>query len=146
MKQRAVLVQPVSAHAALAEERRVADRHASNLEALTRPLDAHDSLWWGATVRDISATGLGLAICYPFRAGAYLAIDLQSESAAGRTILARVVHVQDRAGRHVARSAASSSEALRQRPGTDAVIRSPTLWLGEGALSSGCARRSRGAE
>ncbi|MFO0968202.1 MAG: PilZ domain-containing protein [Gemmataceae bacterium] len=96
MQQREVLVQSVSAHAALAEERRSTERHGSNLEALTRPLDAQDALWWGATVRDISASGIGLTICYPFRVGAYLAVDLQSQQTAGRTLLTRVVHVQDR--------------------------------------------------
>lgn len=94
MNQRSVLVQPVSAHAALAEERRSADRHAADLEALTRPLEANDTLWWGATVRDISVSGVGLAVCFPFRPGTYLAVDLQGRNS--RTLLTRVVQVQDR--------------------------------------------------
>lgn len=97
MSQRCVLVQPVSARNVVDSDRRVAERHPSDLEALTRPLDAQDTLWWGATVRDISNTGLSLKICYPFRPGTYLAIDLQNPAGVSRTMLTRVVHVRDQA-------------------------------------------------
>jgi len=76
-------------------ERRLAERHASSQEALTRPLDAADGLAWGATVRDISATGIGLTLCYPFRAGTYLAVDVQEASGGVQTLLTRVIHAHD---------------------------------------------------
>jgi hypothetical protein len=86
------LVQPVSA-LALAE-RRFADRFSCNLEAVSRPLDGVDALWWGATVRDLSSTGIGLTLCYPFRTGTYLAIDLKRPESK-QTLLTRVVHIHD---------------------------------------------------
>jgi hypothetical protein len=94
MNARSVLVQPVSPHEDL--ERRVAERHASQLEALTRPLDTQDTLWWGATIRDISTTGVALTVCFPFRPGTYLAIDLQGRQSPGKALLTRVVHVEDK--------------------------------------------------
>ena len=96
MSSRPVLVQPISQQALL-NERRGSERHAASIEALTRPLEAQDTLWWGAVVRDISTTGLGLSLCYPFRPGTYLAVDVQSASGGGRTFLTRVIHVQDKA-------------------------------------------------
>lgn len=95
MNARSALVQNVSPHAVL--ERRHAERQATDLEALTRPLDAQNALWWGAMVRDLSSTGIGLSVCYPFRPGTYLAIDLQGIGTPGRTLLTRVVQVQDKA-------------------------------------------------
>lgn len=96
------LVAPLTAHARaelarVEAERRTAPRHAVMMEALSRPLDGMDTIWWGATVRDLSATGIGLVLCYPFRAGAYLAVDLQGKQGGSRTMLARVVHVRDQA-------------------------------------------------
>lgn len=76
-------------------ERRLAERHASSQEALTRPLHAADALAWGATVRDISATGIGLTLCYPFRAGTYLAVDVQEPGGGVQTLLTRVIHAHD---------------------------------------------------
>jgi hypothetical protein len=77
-------------------ERRSAQRWKDpQVEATTRALDAQDAFVWGAQVRDISATGIGLSLCYPFRVGAYLAIDLQSHEGGTRTLLTRVVHVHD---------------------------------------------------
>lgn len=78
-------------------ERRIADRHPSKCEALTRPLEAEVELAWGATVRDISASGIGLTLCYPFPAGTYLAVDLDLPETRGPapSLLARVVHSQD---------------------------------------------------
>jgi hypothetical protein len=67
MQQLSALVQRSSR---LDFERRLAERHASSQEALTRPLHAADALAWGATVRDISATGV-------------------------KTMLTRVIHAHD---------------------------------------------------
>lgn len=96
MSERSVLVQHVPASRLVAAERRVSDRYATDLEALTRPLETQDSLWWGARVRDVSTGGIGLSLLYPFRPGTYLAIDLKGQKGGGqRTLLTRVVHVKD---------------------------------------------------
>jgi hypothetical protein len=58
-------------------------------------LEAGDAIYWGATVRDISISGIGLTLCFPFRAGTYLAIDLQEHGGATRSLLTRVVHALD---------------------------------------------------
>jgi hypothetical protein len=87
------LVQPYSRVRDL--ERRAAQRERGQQQALTRPLDGDRTLAWGATVRDISATGIGLALGYPFRAGAYLSIDLIENDGRVLTRLARVVHAFD---------------------------------------------------
>jgi hypothetical protein len=71
-------------------ERRVTDRRDCFIDATTRPANAQDTVTWGATVRDLSHTGVGLVLCFPFRAGTYLAIDLKRD-----TLLAKVVHVED---------------------------------------------------
>jgi PilZ domain-containing protein len=92
MPQLTALVQPSSRPDF---ERRAAVRQAGKAEALTRPLEASDTLAWGATVRDISASGIGLTLCYPFRAGTYLAIDLPEANGGTRTVLTRVVHAED---------------------------------------------------
>ncbi len=76
-------------------ERRAAERRTSRREALTRLLDAEDTIAWGALIRDISTSGLGLTLCYPFSAGAYLAVDLQEPGGGFRSVLTRVVHAQD---------------------------------------------------
>lgn len=94
---RPVLADSIPASSNPAIERRIAVRHVSSLEAVSRPLDAQDTLSWGAQVRDVSAAGIGLTICYPFKPGTYLAIDLQKGTAGARTLLARVVHAQDQA-------------------------------------------------
>jgi hypothetical protein len=88
------LVQPLAARARADFERRSTSRERVVLEALTRPLDGQDAIWWGATVRDISATGIGLTLCFPFRPGTFLAVDL-TEPGGNRTYLIRVVHARD---------------------------------------------------
>jgi hypothetical protein len=88
------LVQPLAARARADFERRSTNRERVVLEALTRPLDGQDAIWWGATVRDISATGIGLTLCFPFRPGTFLAVDL-TEPGGNRTYLIRVVHARD---------------------------------------------------
>jgi hypothetical protein len=92
-----VLVRPAPMHDRLANERRAAPRHAVALEALSRPVDGPGTTWWGATVRDLSSTGIGLTLCYPFRAGTFLAVDLQGPAGTRRTELVRVVHARDQA-------------------------------------------------
>jgi len=89
------LVQPISSHALVEIERRSAVRHAVKLEALSRPLEGQDAIWWGAQVRDLSTTGVGLTLCFPFKPGTYLAIDLQGPLGGNRTLLSRVIHVRD---------------------------------------------------
>ena len=71
-------------------ERRFTERRECLLDATTRPADAQDTVTWGATLRDLSHTGVGLVLCFPFRAGTYLAIDLKHD-----TLLVKVVHVED---------------------------------------------------
>ena len=91
----AALVQPLGARARADFERRSACRERVALEAMTRPLEGQDAIWWGATVRDLSATGIGLTLCFPFRPGTYLAVDLAEPSGGTRTYLIRVVHARD---------------------------------------------------
>ncbi len=94
---RSALVQPIPQGGLAAFERRSSVRRAVALEALSRPLDGQDAIWWGATIRNLSHTGMGLSICFPFRAGTYLAIDLQGPSGANRTFLTRVIYARDQA-------------------------------------------------
>jgi hypothetical protein len=89
------LVQPVSACALMEFERRSSARHPVAREALTRPLEGEDAIWWGATVRDLSNTGIGLTLCFPFRPGTYLAVDLLGPLGGNRSLLTKVVHARD---------------------------------------------------
>jgi hypothetical protein len=89
------LVQPLSSCALADFERRSATRHAVAVEALTRPLEGQDAIWWGATVRDLSTTGIGLTLCFPFRPGTYLAVDLLGPLGGNRTLVTRVIHARD---------------------------------------------------
>jgi hypothetical protein len=92
MSQFTALVQPSSRHDF---ERRVSERQDRKLEALTRPVEGTDGIFWGATVRDISTKGIGLTLCYPFRAGTYLAVDLHDPRGNTHSLLTRVVHAVD---------------------------------------------------
>jgi hypothetical protein len=94
-KNASALVQPLAARARADFERRSANRERVAIEALTRPLDGQDAIWWGATVRNLSATGIGLTLCFPFRAGTFLAVDLTDPDGVNRTYLIRVVHARD---------------------------------------------------
>jgi hypothetical protein len=76
-------------------EQRSAVRHECSIEAVSCALDAPETLCWGATVQDLSAGGIGLSLCYPFKPGTYLAINVQG--AESRTLLGRVIHVSDQA-------------------------------------------------
>src|SRR5260370_1214341 len=76
-------------------EQRSAERHTCRFEAVSCPLEAPEALWWGATIQDLSAGGIGLSLCYPFKPGTYLAINVQSPDT--RSLLGRVIHVSDQA-------------------------------------------------
>src|SRR5262245_13791419 len=76
-------------------DRRSAERHSANLDATTRLLETEVTLAWGATVRDITTNGIGLTLCFPFPAGSYLAVELESKQKKMPSLLARVVHAQD---------------------------------------------------
>ena len=89
------LVTAVPPAAVKSFEKRTADRVPTNLEALSRPLDASDTIYWGASVHDVSPGGIGLKLCYPFKPGTYLAVDLALPDQSPKSVLARVVHVQD---------------------------------------------------
>jgi hypothetical protein len=77
-------------------EQRSSQRHPSGLEAVSCPLDAPETLCWGATVQNVSAGGIGLTLCYPFKPGTYLAINVQTSNNPC-TLLGRVIHVSDQA-------------------------------------------------
>jgi hypothetical protein len=91
------LVQPLSGRARADFERRATTRHPVTMEALSRPLEGQDAIWWGATVHNLSTTGIGLSLCFPFRPGTYLAIDLKGPGGRNHTVLARVIHARDQA-------------------------------------------------
>ena len=75
-------------------ERRASVRHVCNLEAVSRPLESPDALCWGARLKSISTGGMGLLLCYPFKVGAFLTVELAATPKA-RALLVKVVHVTD---------------------------------------------------
>ena len=97
MSQLAALVQPVLGATATDLDKRASVRHICMMEAMSHPLDMGDSICWGAIVRDISVGGLSLSLCFPFKPGTHLAIDLQGARGFSRTLLTRVLHVHDQA-------------------------------------------------
>ena len=76
-------------------ERRSGERHACSLEATSRSIEVAEMLSWGAIVSDLSARGVGITLCYPFRPGTYLAVEMQSPGGKLRTLMVRVLHVHD---------------------------------------------------
>jgi hypothetical protein len=76
-------------------DRRASVRHACALEALSRPLEQPGPICWGATVQDVSEGGLGLLVCYPFKPGTPLTVELRTAAGAPKTVQARVIHAQD---------------------------------------------------
>jgi hypothetical protein len=94
MSDLSALVKPIRAAEIDGLEKRRSERQACCVEGVTRTTEAVSGLGWGAIVKDISGTGLGLTLCYPFRPGTYLVVDL-AESGEPRSLLARVVHVRD---------------------------------------------------
>lgn len=91
----AALVQPVRNPYFRDSDHREAERHPCQLEATSHPIEVGETLSWGAVVHDISAGGVGITLCFPFRPGTYLAVDLQGPGGAVRTLMVRVVHVHD---------------------------------------------------
>ncbi|MBI1832378.1 MAG: PilZ domain-containing protein [Planctomycetes bacterium] len=92
----AALVQPVRNPYFHDLERRGDERHACSVEATSHPIEVGETLSWGAMVHDVSSSGLAVTLCYPFKPGTFLAVDLQSPGAMVRTLMVRVVHVHDR--------------------------------------------------
>lgn len=77
--------------AARSGERRVAVRRVYRREALSQPRTAARGRVWEATVRDVSAHGIGFLLKQRCRAGTVLQIDLRSPSCP-RSLVARVMH------------------------------------------------------
>ena len=92
----AAMVQPIGNPYFRDLERRTADRHLCNLDATSRHEDGDDALSWGAQVEDISEGGLAVSICYPFKPGTFLSVDLHCADGMVRGVMVRVVHVHDR--------------------------------------------------
>ena len=76
-------------------ERRDTERHACSLEGTSHPLEVGETLSWGAVVNDISPGGVAVTLCYPFRPGTFLAVELQCPGGMMRTLMVRVMHVHD---------------------------------------------------
>ena len=91
----AALVQPVRNPFFREVERRASQRHLCTLEATSKPIDEEQTLSFGALVTDISATGVSVTLCFPFRPGTFLSIDLQTETGMVRTLMVRVQYVHD---------------------------------------------------
>ncbi len=92
----AALVHPIRGAALADAEKRHDSRRPCAIEATSRPLEFGDGMAWGGTVRDVSPGGLKLELCFPFRPGTFLALDLQAPSTV-RSLVCRVVHVHDHA-------------------------------------------------
>jgi hypothetical protein len=91
----AALVQPVRNPYLLNTDRRDSPRHACALEATSQACESADSLSWGAVIHDLSANGIGITLCYPFRPGTYLDVELQTPNCMLRSLMVRVVNVHD---------------------------------------------------
>ena len=89
------LVQPVHNPFFRDIDRRAYARHSCNLDATSHAVEPGQALSWGAVVNDISPGGLSITICYPFRLGTYLAVELPDPQGMVRTLMVRVVHVHD---------------------------------------------------
>ncbi len=75
-------------------ERRASVRYHSSQDAVSRPISEPGGISWGATVETISATGIGLCLCFPFKPDALVTVALSGKSGPC-TLLAKVVHVDD---------------------------------------------------
>jgi PilZ domain len=91
----AALVQPVRNPYFHDMERRAAERRLCSLEATSHAIEPGPALSWGAVVNDISPAGLSVTLCFPFRPGTFLAVDLQSESGMVRMLMVRVQNAHD---------------------------------------------------
>lgn len=89
------LVQPVR-NPYFRNERRDSPRHLCSLEATSQPMQPEaETLSWGAMVHDISNTGVAITLCYPFRPGTYLDVELQAPHCMLRSLMVRVINVHD---------------------------------------------------
>ena len=105
-------------------DRRVSVRHVCSLEAVSRPLESPDGLCWGARIKTVSTGGVGLLLCYPFRAGSCLAVDVPGACEA-RSLLVKVVHVADQSdgtGRAAVAAAELEREPGEGEPGVDHLV------------------------
>jgi hypothetical protein len=94
----AAMVHPIRGSDLVDIDQRQTVRQACIIESTSRPLEIGDGMSWGGMVKDISAGGLKLGLCFPFSPGTYLAVDLQSSRPHGhRSLVCRVVHVNDHA-------------------------------------------------
>jgi len=75
--------------------RRAHVRQACEVEALSRPLESTNVISWGTTVVDASHSGVGLILCYPFKPGTFLALDVENADRVF-TFLVCVTRVTDR--------------------------------------------------
>lgn len=91
----AALVQPVRNPFFHDLDRRAEKRHICTLEATSHAIEPGQTLSWGAVVNDLSPGGLSVTLCFPFRPGTFLAVDLQSDAGMARTLMVRVQHVHD---------------------------------------------------
>jgi hypothetical protein len=76
---------------------RIGERYPLDLESACQPGASRNDrdLVWAATIRDISAGGVGIVLPRRFEPGTGLAIELPGQDGgAGETLLARVAHVQ----------------------------------------------------
>jgi hypothetical protein len=76
-------------------ERRRDERFASDRQTACQPLSGRGDAAWTATVRNISRTGIALALSRRFERGTLLSVQLDSPAGTGaRRMFARVVHVR----------------------------------------------------
>jgi len=54
---------------------------------------------WGAAVSEIGNNSIGMTLCYPFRPGTCLAVELSSASDSPHKLVARVTHCEERSER-----------------------------------------------
>jgi hypothetical protein len=67
----------------------------SGLETACQPVSARGEEAWPATIHDISRTGIALVLDRRFERGTLLSVQLENKARSfGRTIFARVVHIQ----------------------------------------------------
>jgi hypothetical protein len=93
----AAMVHPLKGADLVDLDRRHATRRQCCVEATSRSAESTDGMSWGGIVKDVAVGGLKLGLCFPFRPGTYLAVDVQPRnSAEAHTVVCRVVHVQDR--------------------------------------------------
>jgi PilZ domain len=92
----AAMVRPVRGAGLVDLEKRHNQRLPCMIEATSRPMEAGDAMAWGGVVKDVSAGGLKLGLCFPFRPGTYLTVELHTPAGTlRRSLVCRVVHVRD---------------------------------------------------